>query len=238
MSHILQVVDLTKSYESGSRRVRVLDGVEFAVKEGELVGIVGASGVGKTTLLHLVGGLDRPTRGEVFFDGHDIFSWDDSRLSRFRNRELGFVFQLHHLLPEFTAIENVMMPALVAGKKRGEAQEMASAILERMGLAGRLENPVGSLSGGEQQRVAIARAMVLGPRLLLADEPTGSLDRKTGETVADLIFSLRERFATTILVVTHDLGLASRMERCLGIEEGKVVELDPEGLVPGVHVRA
>jgi lipoprotein-releasing system ATP-binding protein len=211
--------------------VDVLKGLSVTVMQGEVVGVVGASGVGKTTFLHIIGTLDRPCGGRVLHFGQDVFEWPDSRLSRFRNSDLGFVFQFHHLLPEFSALENVMMPCLVAGSSRSEARLKASDILGRLGLASRESHRTGQLSGGEQQRVALARAMVQRPRLLLADEPTGNLDEKTGEHVADLIFSLNRQYGTTVIIVTHNLTLARRMDRCIGIHEGTAVELTRDDLV-------
>jgi len=208
----------------------VLKGLSVTVRQGEVVGVVGASGVGKTTFLHIIGTLDRPCGGKVLHFGEDVFAWPDSRLSRFRNRDLGFVFQFHHLLPEFTALENVMMPCLVAGSRRSEARKRATDILDRLGLDSRSSHMTGQLSGGEQQRVALARAMVLRPRLLLADEPTGNLDEKTGEQVADLIFSLNRQYGTTVVIVTHNLTLARRMDRCIGIAGGRAVELASDDL--------
>lgn len=228
---VLQIENLRKSYASDSARVDVLKGLSVTVMQGEVVGVVGASGVGKTTFLHIIGTLDRPCGGRVLHFGQDVFEWPDSRLSRFRNSDLGFVFQFHHLLPEFSALENVMMPCLVAGSSRSEARLKASDILERLGLASRESHRTGQLSGGEQQRVALARAMVQRPRLLLADEPTGNLDEKTGEHVADLIFSLNRQYGTTVIIVTHNLTLARRMDRCIGIHEGTAVELTRDDLV-------
>ncbi len=196
-----------------------------------MVGIVGASGVGKTTFLHIIGTLDRPDGGKVLHYGEDVFSWPDSRLSQFRNARLGFVFQFHHLLPEFSAIENVMMPCLVAGTPKAEAKEKAAEILGRLGLSDRENHHVGQLSGGEQQRVALARAMVREPGLLLADEPTGNLDEKTGKQVAELLFSMNRQYGTTVIVVTHNLTLARKMDRCIGITDGTAVELSRDELV-------
>ncbi len=228
---ILQIENLQKSYVTDSARVDVLKGLSVTVTQGEVVGVVGASGVGKTTFLHIIGTLDRPCSGTVLHFGQDVFAWPDARLSRFRNTDLGFVFQFHHLLPEFSALENVMMPCLVAGSSRARAKAEAVDILERMGLASRENHRTGQLSGGEQQRVALARAMVKRPRLLLADEPTGNLDEKTGGHVADLIFSLNQHYGTTVIIVTHNLTLARRMNRCIGIREGTAVELARNDLV-------
>ena len=209
----------------------MLKGLSVTVNKAEVVGVVGASGVGKTTFLHIIGTLDRPGAGEVLHNGENVFAWPDSKLSQYRNAQLGFVFQFHHLLPEFSAIENVMMPCLVAGISSAEARSRASDILEYLGLSNRENHRVGQLSGGEQQRVALARAMVQRPGLLLADEPTGNLDEKTGEQVAKLLFTLNREYGTTIIVVTHNLTLARKMDRCIGITDGTAVELSSDELV-------
>lgn len=227
---VLEVKSLKKEYGSSVRPLEVLRNISCTVYKGEIVGIVGASGVGKTTLLHILGTLDRPTAGEIKHFGKDVFTFPDQKLSGFRNQEIGFVFQFHHLLPEFSALENVMMPHLISGTPKSEASRLAEAILYELGLADRLTHKVSLLSGGEQQRVALARAMVKNPRLLLADEPTGNLDEKTGEKVAELLFAVNKRYNTTAVIVTHDLSLARRMDRCLGLMEGKAVELKPEDL--------
>ncbi|NDY42782.1 ABC transporter ATP-binding protein [Dissulfurirhabdus thermomarina] len=218
---------LAKSFVADGHELEVLRGLSFTIHPGEAVGVVGASGVGKTTLLHILGTLEQPTAGEVRHFGEDVFAWDDTRLSRFRNRRIGFVFQFHHLLPEFTAVENVMMPGLIAGLPRAEIRRRAEAVLAAMGLAGRMDHRVGRLSGGEQQRVALARAVVLEPPLLLADEPTGNLDERTGRQVEDLLFALNRDRGVTLVVVTHNLSFARRMDRCLGLTEGRAVELAP-----------
>jgi lipoprotein-releasing system ATP-binding protein len=228
---VLEIRNLSKTYSNNGLAVKVLRNLDCSVSAGEIVGIVGASGVGKTTFLHILGTLDGPTGGNVLHFGHDVFSWSDRELSRFRNEKLGFVFQFHHLLPEFTALENVMMPCLVAGMKSPPARTLAKEILAELGLEKRLQHRVGQLSGGEQQRVALARAMVRRPRLLLADEPTGNLDENTGQRVAELIFTLNSRYGTTMVVVTHNLALARRMDRCLGLVDGKVVKLNTSELV-------
>ncbi len=222
---IIQVKGLKKIFTSDGMAVEVLKDVTCDILAGEVVGIVGASGVGKTTFLHILGTLDRPTGGQILHFGKDAFAWDDKRLSRFRNKEIGFVFQFHHLLGEFSALENVMMPCIICGTTKTEAREKAARILEELGLGHRLDHLPGSLSGGEQQRVALARAMVNDPRVLLADEPTGNLDQRTGEKVAELIFSLNQRYGTTVVVVTHNLSLASKMDRCLGLTQGRVIAL-------------
>src|SRR5262245_53370312 len=187
---LLAALDLEKEYRIGPELVRVLRGVVLTVQAGESVAVIGASGVGKSTLLHLLGALDRPTAGRVLFDGEDVFTRREPDLAAFRNREVGFVFQFHHLLPDFTALENVMLPALIAGEVFREASARAAALLERVGLRARVAHRPGQLSGGEQQRVAVARALVRRPRLLLADEPTGNLDPATGDGVQQLLIEL------------------------------------------------
>ncbi len=226
----LEVKGLCKSFSNNGFQVEVLKDLNCRIYPGELVGVVGASGVGKTTFLHILGTLDRPSNGKVFHFGEDVFSWSDTRLSRFRNEELGFVFQLHHLLPEFSALENVMMPCLLAGESKARAREMARGILVELGLEKKNGYRVGELSGGEQQRVALARAMVRRPKLILADEPTGNLDEKTGEKAAHLIFSFNRRYHITVIVVTHNLALAGGMDRCIGLAGGQATELDVSDL--------
>jgi lipoprotein-releasing system ATP-binding protein len=192
--------------------------------QAEMVGITGASGVGKSTLLHIAGTLDRPSEGEVLHFGDNIFRWNDEKISLFRNSSLGFIFQFHHLLPEFTALENVIMPCLIAGAPYKDAKRKAMEILDFLGISERADHTSSHLSGGEQQRVALARAMINRPKLLLADEPTGNLDEETGHSVAELLFSIRKEYGTTVLVVTHDTSLASRMDRCLHLSNGKIIE--------------
>ncbi len=221
---LIQVAGLQKSYGSGAARVEVLKGIDLAVQAGESVALVGASGAGKSTLLHLLGALDRPTAGEVRFSGEDIFRRSDQQLASFRNRSIGFVFQFHHLLPEFTALENAMMPALIGGMKRDEAKGIAADLLAAVGLAHRITHKPGELYGGEQKRVAIARALVLSPRLLLADEPTGNLDMKTSSEIHDLFAGLRERIGITLVVVTHNEQLAARMGRIVRLVDGKLAD--------------
>lgn len=213
---------LRKTYAGPHDTVEVLTGLDLEVAAGETVAIVGASGVGKSTLLHMVGTLDRPTAGRVVVGGQDLALLDEPGLAAFRNRHIGFVFQSHHLLPEFSALENVMMPALIARMDRREAQVKAKALLGEVGLGDRLDHRLGELSGGEAQRVAVARALVLGPRLLLADEPTGNLDERTGEKVHQLIMRLNAEMGLTTLVVTHNERLAAVMDRRLRLAEGRI----------------
>ncbi len=214
--------NVTKEYVDGPRVVRVLTGLDLEIAPGERVAIVGESGVGKSTLLHILGTLDRPSSGEVWFDGEDLASKSDRELASFRNREVGFIFQFHHLLPDFTALENVMMPARIAGVRVEPARKRAAALLERVGLAERFEHKPGELSGGEQQRVAVARALIQQPRVLLADEPTGNLDPVTGEGVQELLIELNRERRTTLVVVTHNRGLADAMDRTLRLAAGRI----------------
>jgi len=192
---------------------------------GQTLAIVGASGIGKSTLLHILGALDRPDSGAYFFDGDDIFVFDQIRLAQFRNDTVGFVFQFHYLLPEFSALENTMMPVLIKGMRKKEAREIAEAMLVRVNLKDRLNFRAGKLSGGEQQRVALARALVLKPAMLLADEPTGNLDKRNSEFVHDLLLELNDEFGMTLIVVTHNMELASYMSRTTTIVDGRLLEL-------------
>ena len=216
---------LVKEYVDGPRTVRVLSGVDLRIPAGQTVAIVGESGVGKSTLLHLLGGLDRASEGTVLVGGVDIGRQSERDLARFRNRSIGFVFQFHHLLPDFTALENVMIPCLIAGDPPPEARAKAEAILARVGLAERLTHRPGELSGGEQQRVAVARAVVLRPGLVLADEPTGNLDPATGAEVERLLLELNREAGTTCIVVTHSARLAGVMDRRLRLAHGHLEAL-------------
>ena len=203
--------------------MEVLKGVDLTFSQGEKAAIVGASGVGKTTLLHVLGTLDRPTAGKVLYEGKDVYTLDEKGLAYFRNREIGFVFQFHHLLPEFNALENTMMPCLIQGIPKKESLSRAEAILTLVGLKERLSHKPGELSGGEQQRVAVARALVLEPKVLLADEPTGNLDEKTGESVFDLLQELNRIKGVTLIVVTHNLRLAEKLSRQIQLVEGRAL---------------
>ena len=211
-----------KTFVHEGKDVDVLKGVDLRIDAGEMVCVVGPSGAGKSTLLHVLGTLDLPTRGEILFEGRDVTKLGSSELAEFRNRKLGFVFQFHHLLPEFDALENVMMPGLVQGMKRRALQQRARELLEEVGLAHRIDHRPGELSGGEQQRVALARALILDPPLVLADEPTGNLDSGTSESVHKLFFSLNESRGTTFLLVTHSLELAKRMPRVVSMRDGQI----------------
>lgn len=221
---LLQAVGLTKKYRSGESDLVVFAGLGLNVAQGERLALVGESGAGKSTLLHLLGGLDRPTEGSVFFRSRDLAGLSDAELADFRNREVGFVWQIHYLLPEFTALENVMMPLLVRGLGREEAEPEAMARLEEVGLKSRASHRAGELSGGEQQRIALARALAAKPALLLADEPTGNLDGKTGGMIMDLIDELHRTHLLTSVSVTHNLAFARRADRVLKLEGGT---LDP-----------
>jgi lipoprotein-releasing system ATP-binding protein len=227
----VEVIDLCKEYLHGGVRLSVLRDVNLALEPGDMVAVVGASGVGKSTFLQILGTLDLPTSGTIRFDGEDLTQMGAARLADFRNRKIGFVFQFHHLLPEFTAEENVMMPALIQRMPRALARKKAVEILGRVGLAKRLTHKPSELSGGEQQRVALARAMVLEPSLLLADEPTGNLDRKTGGEIHELFLELNRERGSTLLVVTHNPELAAMMPRCLRMDDGgQLFPSDQHGL--------
>ncbi len=223
---LIRVSNLKKSFQShASLRIDILKRITVKLEAGETLAIVGASGIGKSTLLHILGTLDRPDDGRILFRDMDVFAMNADRLAGFRNRSIGFVFQFHHLLPEFTAIENVMMPALINGHPRQDAQRRAHDLLTRVGLAGRLKHRVTQLSGGEQQRVALARAIVQHPPLLLADEPTGNLDRRNGALIHQLLMDLNRELNMTLVVVTHNPELAALMDRRVTIAEGRLVEL-------------
>jgi len=222
--YIIETRNLRKVYDTNGSKVAALNGIEMKVKRGETVGVMGVSGSGKSTLLHVLGTLDRPTEGDVIYDGEEIFARTDQELAYFRNRELGFVFQFHYLLPEFSALENVLMPGLIGGMERREMEESAVGMLERVGLGARLSHRPGELSGGEQQRVAIARACVLRPRVILADEPTGNLDQDTGSSIMDLFLQLNEEYGITIVLVSHDVTIAVRLDRRIRLLDGKIID--------------
>ncbi len=223
MSELLAARDLEKEYRGGPEVVRVLKGVSLGVSQGEVVALVGASGVGKSTLLHLLGALDRPTAGEVRFDGEDIFSRSDGGLARFRRTEIGFVFQFYNLLGEMTALENAMLPGLLQRLPWEDARARAADALHEVGLGDRLNHRPGELSGGEQQRVAIARAIVHRPRLVLADEPTGNLDPKTSEVIFDLFLRLQAERSLTFVIATHNQDLARKCDRGYRLLDGRAV---------------
>jgi lipoprotein-releasing system ATP-binding protein len=220
----LQTQKLFKSYQSKAEKIEVLSGIDFEARKGETIAVIGASGIGKSTLLNILGTLDEPDSGQVIIDGNDVFAFSDDERSRFRSASVGFVFQFHHLLPEFNALENAMMPLLIQGIHRKEAANKAKAILDIVQLSHRLHHRVTDLSGGEQQRVAVARALIHRPSLLLADEPTGNLDQKSSENVHSLLKQLNEHFQMTLIVVTHNMALAKLMDRCVTLKEGKLIE--------------
>jgi lipoprotein-releasing system ATP-binding protein len=228
MSELLKCTNLTKEYSDGQNSVKVLKNVNFSIKKAEQIAIVGSSGSGKSTLLHLLGALDKPTSGQVTFEQQDIFSFSSNQQAKFRNQSLGFVYQFHHLLPEFSALENVAMPLLIAKKPINQANEMAMAMLDKVGLSHRYRHKPAELSGGERQRVAIARALVTQPKLILADEPTGNLDQKTGESIYELLSDLREQMHTSFVVVTHDTQLANRLDRSLNLLDGCLTDSQTE----------
>jgi len=219
---MIEIHQLNKSYGMDPNRVDVLRSIDLSVARGERLGIIGSSGAGKTTLMHILGILDRPTSGSVQVDGKDLLTLKGVELDDFRNRTVGFVFQFNQLLPEFSALENVMMPGLIARLPAGEARERAAVLLDEVGLSHRLTHKPGQLSGGEQQRVAIARALVMQPRLLLADEPTGNLDSTTSEAIYQLFQRLHQARNLTMIIVTHSEALAGRLDRVVRIEDGRL----------------
>jgi lipoprotein-releasing system ATP-binding protein len=222
---LLEVTGLCKSFQTPRGSIDVLRDLDLTIRRGERLAILGQSGVGKSTLLHVLGTLDHPTSGQVTFRGEDLFERGADDLARLRNESLGFVFQFHHLLPEFSALENVMMPGLLRGERPAQVRERAADILIEVELEERLDHPVGKLSGGERQRVAVARALVEAPALVLADEPTGNLDPDTGSLVADLLLQLNERRQAALVVVTHSRELAARLGRAVVLENGKLREV-------------
>jgi lipoprotein-releasing system ATP-binding protein len=219
---LIEVVDLYKSFVHMGRKLNVLRGIDITIDQGEVVAIVGPSGAGKSTLLHCIGTLDLPTSGAIRLGGDELTGLSGTKLASIRNRTIGFVFQFHHLLPEFNALENVMMPGLIQGKSRRDMDGLARALLTEVGLASRVTHRPGELSGGEQQRVALARALVLSPKLLLADEPTGNLDTATSGAMHDLFFEINRKHGTTIVVVTHNLNFAESMPRVVTMKDGRI----------------
>ncbi len=217
---LVSVQNVTKTFEHEGRSLQVLKGIDLDIGRGEMVTIVGPSGAGKSTLLHLIGTLDLPTQGRILYAGEDVTQLGSSDLAQFRNRSIGFVFQFHHLLPEFTALENVMMPGLIQGGRRFE--DRARLLLDEVGLSDRLTHRPGELSGGEQQRVALARALLMEPKLVLADEPTGNLDSQTSESVHSLFFDLNRRHGITFLIVTHSRDFADMMPRRVSMKDGRI----------------
>ena len=219
---LIRVVDLHKSYYDGESELPVLQGINLEIYMSELLAIVGASGVGKSTLLHIIGTLDKPTDGNVLYDEQDVFALSDTELARFRNKEIGFVFQFHHLLPEFTALENVAMGALIASSNNKTVYKEAESLLDYVGLSERLSHYPNQLSGGERQRVAIARALINQPKVVLADEPTGNLDRRSSEAVLELLWDLNSKAGQTFVIVTHNQELAEQVDRVIQLVDGKV----------------
>ncbi|HPC04493.1 MAG TPA: ABC transporter ATP-binding protein [Syntrophales bacterium] len=222
---ILAVEDLTRKFVKNGTVVEVLKGLNLTIRRGDSLAVVGLSGAGKSTLLNILGALDQPTTGRVLFKGADIFQWNERRRAIFRNRNIGFVFQSHHLLPEFTSLENAMMPALIQRMSPRRAGEKAADLLTALDLGDRLTHKPGELSGGEQQRVAIARALIMDPELLLADEPTGNLDTETGGKIQEILLELNGNRKITLVIVTHNEKLAERMTRSVGIKDGLLYEL-------------
>jgi lipoprotein-releasing system ATP-binding protein len=222
MSSLLSVRDLYKSFLEGEKEISILRGLDLELNHGERLAVVGESGVGKSTLLHLIGTLDRPTKGEILYRDKAIPMDDETALSHFRNREIGFVFQFHYLLPDFSAVENVMVPALIQRMDLARARSEAERLLEMVGLKDRMSHRPGKLSGGEQQRVAVARSVILEPKLILADEPTGSLDLRIGEGVQDLLFRLNEEKGIALVVATHNRDFAKKIGRQVELREGRL----------------
>ena len=223
-NYLLECQNINKFYQEGENQTQVLKGVSFAMKPQELVAIVGSSGSGKSTLLHTLGGLDQPSSGEVFIKGQSLQKASESELAKLRNQNLGFVYQFHHLMADFTALENVMMPMLIGRQNKTEAKDRAEKILGAVGLSHRITHRASALSGGERQRVAIARALVNNPALVLADEPTGNLDHKTTESIFELIQTLNAEQNIAFLLVTHDMSLAQKLSRCLTMQDGILKE--------------
>ena len=221
MKPILQIENIYKSFENNGQMIQVLKGINLQVLPGESLAITGPSGAGKSTLLNIMGTLELPSKGKVLFNDSDVYQMDEMGLSKIRNREIGFIFQFHHLLPEFNAEENAMIPALISRYSERKSAEMASSILSQMGLKDRLRHRVGELSGGEQQRVAIARALIMGPKLLLADEPTGNLDKVTGDEITELLLSLNKSQDLALVIATHNLELAHKMSKQLQLVDGR-----------------
>ncbi len=232
---LVEVYDLKKSFIHMGNKLEVLKGIDLTIEQGEVLSIVGASGAGKSTLLHCIGTLDLPSSGRLLLAGEELTKLSGAKLAAVRNRMIGFVFQFHHLLPEFTAVENVMMPGMIGGRPKNEMRDRAVRLLELVGLSHRQTHRPGELSGGEQQRVAVARALALEPRLILADEPTGNLDTSTGDAVHDLFFKINEQYNTTVVVVTHNPGFAQRMPRVVQMTDGRIVGDGPGELFAGAR---
>ena len=223
---VLQAQDIHKSFGKGENRLDVLRGIDLSVRRGEIIAVTGPSGVGKSTLLHILGALDRPTQGRLLLDSTEVFSLSDEQLARFRNETVGFIFQFHHLLREFSALENVMMPMLIGGRLPKEAEQSARDLLEKVGLADRQYHRPGELSGGEQQRVAVARALVNDPLVVLSDEPSGNLDMANSEMLHEMLWELSKSLNQTFVIVTHDLQLAEKADRRIDLMAGKAIAVD------------
>ena len=219
---MIQIQNLSKTFLKDGLKIEVLKELNLRIDTGESLAVVGVSGSGKSTLVHILGTLDHPTSGAVRFDGVDVFTWPEQKLAAFRNRKIGFIFQFHNLLPEFTGLENTMMPALIRRMPKREAGRKAETLLTEVGLADRMTHKPGELSGGEQQRVAIARALILEPEILLADEPTGNLDTETGKKIEEILVTLNRTKGITLIVVTHNQSLADRMSRQIGLRDGRI----------------
>ena len=224
---MLRADNIHKTYKDGKRELHVLKGVSLELRKDEIIAIVGPSGAGKSTLLHILGGIDRPSSGRVFLDNSDFYSLDDVKRARFRNQKIGFVFQFYHLLPEFTALENVILPALIKGQEAGNRKQgirnKAEILLEDVGLGKRMHHRPGELSGGEQQRVAIARALVNNPKVLLCDEPTGNLDSEMGQEILNILFSLNKKHKTAIVIVTHDKEIARKAHKIIEMKDVRIL---------------
>ncbi len=219
---MIDIKKLSKSFVKDGGRIEVLKDLNLTIEDGESIAVLGASGAGKSTFLHILGTLDHPSSGTVLYHGTDVFGWDEEKLAEFRNKKIGFVFQFHHLLPEFSSLENTMMPALICGQLKSKARSRAEIILNDVGLGDRITHKPGELSGGEQQRVAVARALMMEPEILLADEPTGNLDTETGGKIGDLLLELNQVKGITLIVVTHNQALAQRLSRSIGLKDGKI----------------
>jgi len=219
---MILVKDLKKSFTKDGQEIEVIKGFNLEIVRGESLAMLGVSGAGKSTFIHILGTLDHPTSGTILFDGINVFDWPETKIAEFRNKKIGFVFQFHHLLPEFSALENTMMPGLISGMQKQEASDRAGTLLEEVGLGHRTKHKPGELSGGEQQRVAVARALMMEPEIILADEPTGNLDSETGRKVYETMLGLNQSRNITLIVVTHNRTLAKHMSRRIELEDGKI----------------
>ncbi len=224
MTRLLEGIDIRKSFRTQAGELHVLKGITLSIDRGEIIGIIGASGAGKSTLLHILGALDKPTSGQILFSGEDVSAMDEQKLARFRNTSIGFVFQFHHLLPEFTSIENVMMPGFISGSPVDRLEKDAIRLLSVLGLEHRGHHRPGELSGGEQQRVAVARALIQNPKIVFADEPTGNLDTATGNELFELLLNLNKTMGTAFVIVTHNKSLADRCTRVLEMSDGSILQ--------------